>query len=115
MKNYHLDNGIKVNSDLRIKIADVVFLSHSEPQALYIAPTINDEYHSAAAYITTNGDACLVALELDGEWVLTENSYGETFEFSDTEIAVLEASDRDERERLAEWCERINGWMAEAA
>ena len=115
MNIYHLDNGIKVNFDLRIKIANVVFLSHSEPQALYIAPTVNNECHSAAAYITTNGDPYLVAVELDGEWVLTENSHGETFDFSDTEISVLEASDFLDRDRLGEWSERVACWMTDEA
>lgn len=111
MNIYHLDNRIKVNFDLRIKIANVVFLGHSEQQALYIAPTVNDEYHSAAAYITTNGDPYLVAVEIDSEWVLAENRHGETFDFTGTEISVLETSDCVERDRMGEWRERIAGWM----
>ena len=115
MNIYHLDNGIKVNFDLRIQIANVHFICHDEPQALFIAPTVGDEYHSAAAYISTNGDPVKVAVESDGEWMLTENIDGETFDFTQVEISVLESDLRWERERLAEWSDRVARWMPDEA
>lgn len=112
MKTYHLDNGTAINQDLRIQIAEVTFTRHNEPQSLFVAPTINDEYHTAAAYITTNGDPVKIAVELDGEWVLTEDRDGETFDFSQVAISVMESALRWERDRLSEWSNRIAGWIA---
>ena len=112
MKIYNLDNYTAVNFDLRIQIAEVAFIEHSEVQGLFIAPTVNDEYSQAAAYLTTNGEPIKFAVEMDGEWVLTEDTDGETFDFTKVEYSILESPHRWERDRLGEWSHRLSQWTA---